>query len=66
MTLSKQDTSYFDPFTNKKYIPFVIEPSIGLSRLVLAALSNAYTIEGEGETARTVLKFDPKVAPIKV
>lgn len=66
MTLSKQDTSYFDPFTNKKYIPFVIEPSIGLSRLVLAALSNAYTIEGEWEEARTVLKFDPKVAPIKV
>lgn len=66
MTLSKQDMSYFDPFTNKKYIPYVIEPSIGLSRLVLAALSNAYTVEWEGEEARTILKFDPKVAPIKV
>lgn len=66
MTLSKQDTSYFDPFTNRKYIPYVIEPSIWLSRLVLATLSNAYTIEGEWEEARTVLKFDPKVAPIKV
>ncbi len=66
MTLSKQDTSYFDPFTNRKYIPFVIEPSIWLSRLVLAALSNAYTLEGTGEEIRTVLKFDPKVAPIKV
>lgn len=66
MTLSKQDTSYFDPFTNRKYIPYVIEPSIWLSRLVLAALSNAYTVEWEWEEARTVLKFDPKVAPIKV
>lgn len=66
MNLSKQDISYFDPFTNRKYIPYVIEPSIWLSRLVLATLSNAYTIEGEGEKTRTVLKFDPKVAPIKV
>jgi len=66
MTLSKQDTSYFDPFTNRKYIPYVIEPSIWLSRLVLATLSNAYTVEWEGEEARTYLKFDPKVAPIKV
>lgn len=43
MSLSKQDLSYFDPFTNEKYIPYVIEPSIGLSRLVLATLSDAYT-----------------------
>ncbi|MDD5770337.1 MAG: glycine--tRNA ligase [Candidatus Gracilibacteria bacterium] len=66
MTLSKQDLSYFDPFTNRKFIPYVIEPSIGLSRLVLAAITNAYNIEGEGEDTRTVLKFKPSLAPIKV
>lgn len=43
MELSKQDLSYFDPFTNEKYVPYVIEPSIGLSRLVLATLADAYT-----------------------
>ena len=62
MAESKQDLSYFDPVNNKKYIPYVIEPSVGLTRLFLAVLSNAYTIE---ET-RTYLKLDPKVAPIKV
>ncbi len=66
MTLSKQDTSYFDPFTNRKYIPYVIEPSIWLSRLVLASLSNAYTVIWDWEETRTYLKLDPKVAPIKV
>lgn len=43
MSISKADLSYFDPFTNEKYIPYVIEPSIGLSRLTLAALADAYT-----------------------
>jgi len=62
MSESKQDLSYFDPVNNKKYIPYVIEPSVGLTRLFLAVLSDAYTIEEE----RTYLKLDPKVAPIKV
>lgn len=66
MNLSKQDTSYFDPFTNRKFIPYVIEPSIWLSRLVLAAISNAYTLVWEWEEQRVVLKFKPSVAPIKV
>lgn len=48
MALSKQDLSYFDPFDNTKYIPYVIEPSIGLSRLTLAAMCDAYDeIPGE-------------------
>jgi glycyl-tRNA synthetase len=42
MAESKQDLSYFDPFTNTKYIPYVIEPSVGLTRLFLATLANAY------------------------
>lgn len=67
MGLSKADMSYFDPYTNRKFIPFVVEPSIGLSRLVLASLCNAYkeeTLEN-GET-RMYLAFPARVAPVKV
>ncbi|MFA6090215.1 MAG: glycine--tRNA ligase [Candidatus Gracilibacteria bacterium] len=66
MTLSKADLSYFDPFTNEKYIPYVIEPSIGLSRLTLAALSDAYTRIETEEGSRIVMKFAPSIAPIKI
>lgn len=66
MRESKQDMSYFDPVNNKKYIPYVIEPSVGLTRLFLATLIDAYTTDGEGEEARTYLKLDPKIAPVKV
>lgn len=64
MKVSKQDLSYFDPVNNKKYIPYVIEPSVWLTRLFLVCLANAYTIDEENE--RTYLKLDPKIAPIKV
>ncbi len=66
MSESKQDLSYFDPMTNRKYIPYVIEPSVWLTRLFLATMVDAYTVEDKGEESRTYLKFDPKVAPIKV
>lgn len=66
MALSKADLSYFDPFTNEKYIPYVIEPSIGLSRLTLAALANAYTRVETEEGSRIVMKFKPNIAPVKV
>ncbi len=66
MNESKADMSYFDPVNNKKYIPYVIEPSIGLNRLFLTCLADSYTVEGEWEETRTYLKLDPKVAPIKV
>jgi len=66
MTESKQDLSYFDPVNNKKYIPHVIEPSVGLTRLFLATLCDAYTVEWEWEDTRSYLKLDPKIAPIKV
>lgn len=62
MSESKQDLSYFDPINNKRYIPYVIEPSVWLTRLFLATLVDAYTIEED----RTYLKLDPKVAPIKI
>lgn len=64
MAESKQDMSYFDPVNNRKYIPYVIEPSVWLTRLFLTVMSDAYTIDEENN--RTYLKLDPKVAPIKV
>lgn len=66
MELSKQDLSYFDPFDNTKYIPYVIEPSIGLSRLTLAAMCDAYDEVTNEEGTRVVMRFVPAVAPIKV
>lgn len=62
MAESKQDMSYFDPVNNKKYIPYVIEPSVGLTRLFLSVIADAYTIEED----RTYLKLSPKLAPITV
>ncbi|ATU05012.1 glycine--tRNA ligase [Candidatus Gracilibacteria bacterium HOT-871] len=64
MTESKQDLTYFDPVNNKKFIPYVIEPSVGLTRLFLAVLTNAYTFDEQNE--RIYLKFEPRIAPIKV
>ncbi len=64
MKESKQDMSYFDPVTNKKYIPYVIEPSVWLTRLLLATMLDAYTIDKENN--RNYLKFESRVAPIKV
>lgn len=67
MTESKQDMSYFDPVNNKKYIPYVIEPSVWLTRLMLTVLVDAYTEEGnEDGVVRKYLQLDPKVSPIKV
>ena len=63
---SKQDLSYFDPYNNTKYVPYVIEPSVGLTRLFLAALTNAYTEIENDEGKRVVMRFVPAIAPIKV
>ncbi len=64
---SKVDLRYLDPETNEKYLPYVIEPSVGVDRLLLAVLCDAYTEEtlDNGET-REVLKISPKLAPYKV
>lgn len=67
MAESKQDLSYFDPFNNTKYIPYVIEPSVGLTRLFLATLTDAYDeVPGEEWTSKVIMRFTPAVAPIKV
>jgi len=66
MEHSKQDLSYFDPFDNSKYVPYVIEPSIGLSRLTLAAMCDAYDEVTTEDGSKVVMRFAPQVAPIKV
>lgn len=56
---------YFDPETNESFIPYVVETSIGLDRLFLLTLAQAFTEEQvEGDT-RTVLKLHPAIAPVK-
>lgn len=66
MEHSKQDLNYLDPVTNEKYIPYVIEPSVGPERIFLAVLCDAYDEEdlGEGDV-RTVLHLHPALAPFK-
>ena len=63
---SGKDLSYFDEATKSRYTPHVIEPSIGLSRLMLALMHSAYTEETVGDEARVVLKFKPEIAPVKL
>ncbi len=58
---SRKDLSYTDPVTNEKYIPHVVEPTFGLSRLVGIILFDAYIEEGD----RVILKLSPKLAPFK-
>lgn len=68
MTESKQDLSYFDPVNNRKFIPYVIEPSVWLTRLFLATLSDAYdeVVDEETGESRIVMRFKPSMAPIKI
>ncbi len=64
---SGKDMSYIDPVTNEKYVPYVIEPSLGADRSFLAFLCNAYEEEQVGENdTRVVLHFHPALAPVKV
>lgn len=64
---SKQDMGYLDPQTNNKYVPYVIEPSVGAERLFLAILAEAYEKEVlENGEIREVLHLSPKIAPVTV
>ncbi len=66
MNHSGQDLVYLDPTTNEKYVPYVIEPSLGADRVALAFLVNAYDEEElEGGDVRTVLHLHPALAPFK-
>ena len=62
---SKQKLEYTDPQTNEKYLPHVIEPSFGTDRTVLITLLDAYDEDKIDGEERTVMRFDPKIAPIK-
>ena len=63
---SGKDLSYFDPQTNERYMPYVIEPSAGADRSVLAFLVDAYREEELEGGTRAVLKLHPSLAPVKV
>ena len=63
---SKVDLRYLDPETNEKYLPYVIEPSVGLDRLFLAVLADAYTKETVENEERIVLRISPVLAPYKI
>lgn len=63
---SKKNLDYQDPETREKYIPYVIEPSLGVNRLFLAILSDAYRVENEGsDSQRVVLSLHPSLSPVK-
>ena len=64
---SGKDMTYIDPVSNERYVPYVIEPSLGVDRVLLAFLCNAYHEEevSEGDT-RVVMKLHPFLAPYKV
>ena len=68
--VSKQDMTYFDETKNERYIPYVIEPSLGADRMVLAFLCAAYDEENlgteEAPDIRTVMHFHPAIAPVKI
>jgi len=67
---SKKKMQYFDSEINQNYIPYVIETSIGLDRMFLLIMSEAYTEQdlstAERQDSRVVLKFSPKLAPMKL
>ena len=64
---SGESLEYLDPETNEKYIPYVVEPSVGVERLLLAVLTDAYEEEVlEGGETRQVLHLHPALAPVKI
>lgn len=57
---------YLDPFTNEKFIPYCVEPSVGVERLFLAFVCEGYSVESlENDEERTVLKLDPRLSAYK-
>ena len=60
---SGKNLKYFDQVANERYLPYIIETSAGLNRMMLAVLSDAYWEDTENN--RTVMKLHPKISPIK-
>ena len=67
MEASKEDLTYLDPETNEKYVPYCVEPAVGVDRTFLTVMCDAYDEEeiAEGDT-RVVLHLHPALAPYKV
>ncbi len=65
-TFSGVSMEYTDPYTNEKYIPHVVETSVGLDRTFLAVMTEFYDEDTIGEESRIVLRLPKKLAPIKV
>ncbi len=63
---SNQKLEYFNDQTGERFIPHVIEPSIGVDRLILAILTTAYSKDNVGGEERTVLKLSPEIAPYQI
>ncbi len=66
---SGEPMDYFDDETHEKYIPYVVEPSLGADRVTLAFLCEAYdeeVLDAEKNDVRTVLHFHPTIAPVKI
>ena len=64
-THSKANLEYLDPETNTKYVPYVVEPSVGVERMLLSILFSAYNKEQLERDERVVLKLHPAIAPYK-
>lgn len=62
---SKENLEYFDPTTNERYLPYTIEPSVGVERLMLVLMSEALVEEQLENDSRIVLKLHPALAPFK-
>lgn len=62
---SKENMEYLDPITNERYIPYCVEPSVGVERLMLALMCESYQEEQVDNETRIVMKLHPKVAPFK-
>ncbi len=66
--VSGESMEYFDPETNEKYVPYVVEPSLGADRVALAFLCEAYDeeiVDAEKNDVRVVLHLHPALAPVK-
>jgi glycyl-tRNA synthetase len=63
---SKEDLTYLDPETNERYLPWVIEPAVGVDRIVVTALLDAYDEDEVNGETRVVLRFKPALAPVQV
>lgn len=64
-THSGEDLQYFDQPTNTRYVPYVVEPALGVDRVLLTFLVDAFDEDEIGGEKRTVLRFHPRLAPVK-